>query len=258
MDLHKYIIPIVFCVLAVLNLNAQGPPILGEKPIMLGGGSVTFRSLVEIRKMDLGTFSNVPLMVNYLPSEKTSIELILPYLWYDLASGDSGSSIADIQLVGKYQFYRKDDMGKTFRVAFKTTQVMPTGEKLDLMDISTGIYQGFFGIVAGYETLQYGISNELGYVFMPGGSMDGLRHKMGFGLPLLKPQYPNKQVNLYFEYANVWLPERSGYQLLYAQGVQYARKNVTFDLAIQAPLVNDVPADMKVKYSLLFGGRYTF
>ena len=54
---------------------------------------------------------------------------------------------------------------------------------------------------------------------------------------MLKPQYPNKQLNLYFEYANVWVFERSWYQMLYAQGIQYARKNITFDLAIQLPLV---------------------
>lgn len=256
--MKKYMLTTAIALLALLELQAQGPPITAEKPIMLGGNSLTLRNLTEIRKMQRGTFTYVPLMASYLPSENTAVELVLPYVSYGLENGIEGSSIADIRIGAKYQFYRKDGTGKTFRVSFKTVQVLPTGEALDVMDISTGIYQGFYGVVAGYETLHYGISNELGYVLMPNGTMDGLRHKMGFGLPLLKPQYPNKQINLFFEYANIWLPERDGYQLLYAQGIQYARKNFTFEFAVQAPLVNDVTQDMKIEYSLLFGGRYTF
>jgi len=256
--MKSYIITVAIIFMILPKLRAQGPPITAEKPIMLGGNSLTLRNLTEIRKMQRGTFTYVPLMASYLPSEKTAVEVVLPHVSYNLENGMKGSSLADIRIGAKYQFYREDAVGKTFRVSFKTVQVLPTGEELDVMDISTGIYQGFYGIVAGYETLHYGISSEFGYVHMPNGTMDGLRHKMGFGLPLLKPQYPNKQINLFFEYANIWLSERDGYQFLYAQGVQYARKNFTLEFAVQAPLVNDVAEDMKIEYSLLFGGRYTF
>jgi hypothetical protein len=46
--------------------------------------------------------------------------------------------------------------------------------------------------------------------------------------------------------------------LLYAQGIQYARKNITFDLAYQIPLVNDMPIQMDFKRSLFLGTRFTF
>ena len=156
--------------------------------------------------------------MHYLPTANSLVAVHIPYLTYSFNNGNSNSTLADIKLLGKYQFYRKDGTGKTFRIAAKTVQSLPTGEDLDVMDLSTGKYSGYYGVVAGYESLKYGISNELGYNWMPDGTMDEFVHKLGFGLPLLKPQYPNKQVNLYFEYTNSWLTERDWYQLLYAQG----------------------------------------
>lgn len=255
--LHVLFSAMVIC-FAGKNASAQGPPITTDGPLMLGGGSFTIRTLTEIRKMDIGTFIYIPLMAQYLPTSNTQIGITMPYMLYNPSDGLSGNGFADIQLTGKYQFYRKDGTGKTFRMVAKTVQSLPSGKALDLMDLSTGKYQGYAGVIAGYESLKFGISNELGYSWMPDGTMDGLRHKLGFGLPLLKPVYPNKQLNLYFEYSNFWLPQRDGYQLLYSQGFQYASKDITFDLAIQTPLVNDMPIGMRMQYSMYFGSRYTF
>ena len=237
---------------------SQGPPITADKPIMLGGNSFTTKTLVEIRNTDRGTAVYAPVMLHYLPTANSLVALHLPYLHYDLDDAGSGSTLADIKVMGKYQFYRKDATGKTFRMVAKTLQTLPTGKELDIMGISTGKYQGYYGIVAGYETLKYGISNEKGYNWMPDGTLDEFNYKLGFGLPLLKPQYPNKQVNLFFEYTNAWLVERDWYQLLYAQGIQYARKNITFDLAVQLPLIKDIPEDRALNYSIYLGTRYTF
>jgi len=248
---------------AILTLSvgfsmAQGPPITADKPIMLGAGSFTARTLTELRNTERGSFIYVPLMMRYLPTSNSSIGVDIPYLDYDIDNQASGSALADIKIIGKYQFFQKDATGKTFRVAAKTVQTLPTGEELDIMDLSMGKYAGYYGIVAGYETLKYGISNELGYNAMPNGTMDEFRYKLGFGLPLLKPQYPNKQVNLFFEYTSSWLVERDWYQLLYAQGIQYARKATTFELAIQVPLVSDFEVGRNLQYSIFFGGRFTF
>lgn len=254
---NTYII-LTSLLLLTMKALAQGPPITADKPIMLGGGSFTTKTLTEIRKTERGTFVYVPLMLHYLPSSNSLVAVHLPYINYDIENGASGSSIADIKILGKYQFFRKDATGKTFRIVAKTLQNLPTGEELDVMELSTGKYSGYYGIVAGYETLKYGISNEVGYNWMPNGTLDEFRYKLGFGLPLLKPQYPNNQINLYFEYTNSWLVERDWYQLLYAQGIQYARKNITFDLAVQVPLVNDVDAGRKLSHSIFLGTRFTF
>lgn len=252
-----YKILLAIALMALFKTHAQGPPITADKPIMLGGNSFTTKTLTEIRFTQRGRFTYVPLMLHYLPSSNSLIAVHIPYINYDTFLED-GSGLADMKIIGKYQFYRKDATGKTFRMVAKTVQTLPTGKELDLMELSTGKYQGYYGIVAGYETLKYGISNEIGYNWMPDGTLDEFRYKLGFGLPLLKPQYPNKQLNLYFEYTNSWLTERDWYQLLYAQGAQLALKNITFDLAVQVPLVNDVDEGRKLKYSLFLGTRYTF
>lgn len=244
--------------LGIHSIAAQGPPITADKPIMLGEGSFTLRTLAEIRTTERATFTYIPINISYLPTSNIELSAEIPYLVSTVAEGTKNSALADIKLIGKYQFFRKDATGKTFRVVGKTIQTLPTGEDLDAMGFSTGNYAGYYGVVAGYETLKYGISNEIGYNWMPDGTMDDFRYKLGFGLPLLKPQYPNKQINLFFEYTNLWLVERNWYQLLYAQGVQYARKNTTFELAVQVPLVNDVDEGRKFKHSIFLGSRFTF
>ena len=236
---------------------AQGPPITADKPIMLGGNSFTVKTLTETRVTERGTSFYAPLMLHYLPSSNSLIALHLPYVSYNLKDTD-GSGLADIKVLGKYQFYRKDATGKTFRMVAKTVQTLPTGKAVDLLELSTNQYQGYWALVSGYETLKYGISTELGYNLAPGSNLNEWKAKLGFGLPLLKPQYPNKQLNLYFEYENSWLVSRDWYQLLYAQGIQYAGKNITLDLAVRVPLVLRVPENRQLKYSLLIGTRYTF
>jgi hypothetical protein len=253
----KHFITMAVVVLAFALAEAQGPPITADKPIMLGGNSFTMKTLTEIRNTERGTAIYVPVMLHYLPTSNSLIALHIPYVNYNL--GDAiGSGIADMKIMGKYQFYRKDGTGKTFRMVAKTLQTLPTGQKIDMMDISTGKYAGYYGVVAGLETLKYGISSEIGYNSMPDGTLDEFRAKLGFGLPLLKPQYPNKQVNLYFEYSSIWLHERDWYQLLYSQGIQYASKNITYDLAVQLPLVQEIDANRALNYSVFFGTRYTF
>lgn len=247
-----------FCFAFLINqINAQGPPITADKPIMLGGNSITIKTLSEIRTTEKGTTIYTPVIGHYLPTANSLLAVHIPVISYNLRN-DKGFDLADIQLLGKYQFYRKDATGRTHRLVAKTIQTLPTGAPLDIIQLSTGAYQSYTGLVSGLETLKYGISSEVGYNWSPNANLDELRVKQGFGLPLLKPQYPNKQINLYFEYASNWLVERGWYQLLYAQGIQYARKNITFDLAIQFPLINKFPENRKLKQSVFLGTRYTF
>ncbi|WP_010520580.1 hypothetical protein [Aquimarina agarivorans] len=245
-------------VLLMQSVLAQGPPITSDKPIMLGGKSFTVKTLTEIRTTQRGTSIYIPLMFHYLPTSNSLVSVHTPLVSYDIENLDKKTALADIQIQGKYQFFRKDGTGKTFRMVVKTLQTLPTGKPIDLIGLSTQKYQGYYGLVSGYETLKYGISSEIGYNLSEDKSLNEMRLKLGFGLPLLKPQYPNKQLNLYFEYTNSWLTNRDWYQLLYAQGVQYALKNITWEVAVQAPLVNDVAEGRKLKYSVFLGTRYTF
>jgi len=237
---------------------AQGPPITTDKPIMLGAKTVVVKTLTEVRSLEKGVFTKAPLMIHYLPTSNSLVGVHLPYV-HHLENGEaSGQSIGDVEVMAKYQFYRNDKTGKTFRIIAKTLQTLPTGKPLDVDGISTGVYQNYTGVVAGYESIKYGISNELGYNMMPNGSADDLRYKLGIGLPLLPPTYPVKQLNLYFEYQSNWFVERKDYQQLYAQGVQYAKGRLTMEVAIQLPLVQIILKDHERNYSLFFGTRFVF
>lgn len=236
---------------------AQGPPITADKPIMLGSQTKLLKTLTEIRKTADGTFVSAPLMFHYLPSSSSLLGVHVPYATYQYNDqlGEDGAGIGDIAILGKYQFYRKDQTGKTFRLVAKTLQTLPTGKELDIDGISTGKYQSYQGLVAGYESIKYGISNELGYNLIPGNEKDELRYKLGFGLPLLKPAYPVNQVNLYFEYQNSWFTELNEYMLLYAQGIQYAKGRLTIEASVQFPLVQKLDIVSERDFSVFLGTR---
>lgn len=238
---------------------SQGPPITGDKPVMLGANSWVVKTLTEIRNTEGGTFSSAPLMVHYLPSANSLIGIHVPLVNSKFDSQEGNQSLGDIALLGKYQFYRKDGMGKTFRLVAKTLQMLPTGEQLNLEGISMGTYQSYTGLIAGYESLKYGISNEIGYNLQPSGDMDELRYKLSFGLPLMKPSYPVKKVNLYFEYQSSWFVNMDEYLLLYAQGVQYAKGQFTIEASIQFPLIQ-TSSELRLErnYSVFLGSRYIF
>ncbi len=248
---------IVFVMFAFAKAYPQGPPITVNSPLLLGAGSYTVRVLSESRKVDAGNATYIPLMLHYLPTSNTEVYVNIPYINYDL-NGVTGDGLADMSITGKYQFYRKDRKAKTFRLDAKTVQTLPTGERLDLMDMSMGTYAGYYGIVAGYESLKIGVASELGYNWMPDGTMDTMQFKLGVGWPLLELQYPNKQLNLYFETANVRQTERDSYQFMYAQGIQYAVKDITIDLSYQIPVYQDINTGFELKRSVFLGGRFNF
>ncbi len=233
--------------------HAQGPPITADKPIMLGAKRKIIKTLTEIRITDQGTMSRIPFMGHYLPTSNSLVAVHIPLTLYD-----ANAALGDIQLLGKYQFYRKDHTARTFRIVAKTLQTLPTGPQLGVRGISLGQYESYQGIVAAYESTRYGISNEFGFNLSPQSNMDELRYKLGFGLPLMKPSYPVNIVNLYFEYNSMWFVQTNEYMLLYAQGIQYAKDRLTIEAAIQVPFIQEVNKANQRKYSIFLGTRYVF
>ena len=259
MKIQTLFLPITF--FFVSTIVAQGPPITTDKPIMLGGGSYIVKTLTEIRNTNEGTFVYMPMMLHYLPTSNSLVAVHIPYVNYHFKNGfgTSGSTFGDLNILGKYQFYRKDNRGKTFRIVAKTLQILPTGKELNIEGMSTNKYQSYFGVVAGFESLKYGISNEIGYNIVANGNFDEFRYKFGVGLPLLKPTYPVNQLNLYFEYSNLYKPQVEEYSLLFAQGIQYAKKQFTWEMAVQIPLIqNNIAEVRKINYSIFLGTRYIF
>ena len=260
MKLYKIIVLTLLSVVMISDIQAQGPPITADKPIMLGSNSVIIKTLTEIRNTDEGSFTKVPFMFHYLPTSNSLVAVHVPLTSYSFNDdiGMNGSHLGDINILGKYQFYRKDGKAKTFRMVVKTLQTLPTGQDIGPDEISAGVYQGYYGVVAGYESIKYGISNEIGYNMSPSGDQDEIRYKFGVGLPLLKPTYPVKQINLYFEYSSNWRVETDGYEMLYAQGIQYAKGRLTLEAAVQVPLIQNNIGQFKLNSNILLGTRYIF
>ncbi len=239
-----------------LKLEAQGPPITGDKPIMLSKGNIVLKTLSEYRVYDERSALIMPLMVHYIPAKNVLLGVHIPYVSLDQNDLDR-SHLGDIQMLAKYQFYRKDQMAKTFRMVFKTYQWIPMDDDLNVEEVGVGSYRSFYSVLAGLETIKYGVSNELGFAFDAAGNHNLLRYKLGFGLPLLKPVYPVKQINLYFEYQNDYRFKEQGFSSLYAQGIQYAKGRWTIETSIQFPLIQyQLPQELRRKYSFIWGLRY--
>jgi len=254
--LYYWVLMVLFSVLSINPILAQGPPITSDKPIMLGSKRTVIKTLSEVRRTQAGSVINTPLMAHYLPTSNTLLGLHIPLVNHQPVSSNNNFSLGDIQILGKYQFYRKDNTGKTFRMVAKMLHTLPSGKKINADGISNGYYQAYTAIVAGYESIKYGISNELGINFIPQNKRHEWRYKLGFGLPLLKPSYPVKQLNLYFEYQNRWFFQQNEYQFLYAQGMQYAKGRMTFETAFQWPLLQKMPLQQTIQYSWFLGFRY--
>lgn len=251
---------------------AQGPPITTDKAIMLGQKTTIIKTLTEVRYLDSGTFIKAPLMVHYLPTSNTLVAVHIPMVFGNHKSDylEDESGLGDVQVNFKYQFFRKDKRAKTLRAVARVLQTFPTS-KLDLKrdDFALDAYQTYTSFIIGYETLKYGLGGEIGYKYIPnkngehdhhGHYNDEFHAKLGFGLPLLKPTYPVNQLNFYFEYDFKYLTESTDgfYELLYAQGIQYAYDQVTIETAIQFPLKDKMHVGEQRRYSLFFGARYVF
>jgi len=256
----KNILIILLSLGACLSVKAQGPPITGDKAIMLGEQTIIVKTLTEFLNTDRGIYSYAPFMFHYLPSSNSLLAIHIPFVSTpsitDIA-GQNESGLGDIVFRGKYQIYRNDGKAKTHRIALKSVHWFPTGFNSGLADYGVDEYQTSFTIISGYETLKHGIGTEFGYRYVGGSNRDFWVADLGFGLPLLKPKYPVNQLNLYFEYHSEWFTDGTE-NIFFSQGFQYARDQVTIDFAIQLPLVESENNFVDRHFKILAGMRYVW
>lgn len=234
----------------------QGPPIRTDKPIMLGENKGTFKAFYQYLKSGDRHYHMVPLMIDYNIKNNIEVGIDLPLAALNDPDRQEGFKAGDISLRAKYQFVQKDGMGKTFRMAAKAISTLPTGRPDEAPMIGMGTYQTSVGLLAGMESLKYGIVGELAYRHMGERHPDAVDAKLAFGLPLMKPSYPVKQVTLYFEYEGKWMPSVDGYAVYFAQGIQYAFRSYALELSLQMPLVQEVPEFFRRDLALMIGGRF--
>jgi len=249
--MKKYLFILLLNITAI-SAYAQGPPIISDKAIMLGEQTFIVKTLSEFLHTDQGTYTYLPTIMHYLPTSNSLVAIHIPHL-----SSPTESGLGDIQLRVKYKIYRNDMKAKTHRIALKSVHWIPTGFNTGLEEYGVGEYQTLLSIITGYETLKHGIGAEFGYRYVGGNNPNFWKFDLGFGLPILKPTYPVNQINLYFEYHSE-IYNSGGANIFFAQGIQYARDQVTIDLAIQLPLKERAANAVDRHYKLLVGARYVW
>ncbi len=255
---------IVVALLYAIVGYTQGPPILTDKPIMLGEDKLTVRAMAMYRSNFFFDFYGVALMGDYNIKENIQVSARIPLVSGNPFPNDATSevlnSIGDIRLQAKYQFYRKDGEFKTFRIAAKVAETFATGGDYDGPIFGLGDAQHYAGVVAGYESLKYGALAEFGYNSIPNSDeFHGFWvYKVAFGLPLKKPAYPANQVTLYFEYEGNFAPSYNHSGLLYAQGIQWAKGRGALEFSVQVPIYQETLLALEQDILIVLGYRYVF
>jgi hypothetical protein len=245
--------------LLIHTMQAQGPAITSDSPIMIGSQRSEIRTLMEYRKTEHAEYFIAPIQFSRTFTKDLLLGAKLPMI-HQISSihsdyNSNSFQAGDLQLFAKYQFYRKDRTAKTLRMVLKAVENLPKGQFENVHMVSMQQFQSYKALVVGYETLRMGISNELGINWVPGNPNHDIRYNLSFGLPLLEPVYPTRQINLYFDYSSIWEFNTGDYYLFYAQGVQFARDNFTVELALQLPLYQQGPEHMIRKIGLMLGSR---
>lgn len=253
---HIKLLITALAILLPVLMWAQGPPIRTDKPIMLGENKGTVRTFYQYFRNEGNHYHVVPLMIDYNLKNNIEIGIEMPFAAISGANRMEGFRAGDLMLRGKYQFVRKDGMGKTFRMAAKAIGMFPTGRPSEVPHVGMGVYQTFLGLLAGMESLKYGVIGELGYNAFSEIHPGFVESRLSFGLPLLKQVYPVKQVTLYFEYEGRWMPTTGDHAAYFSQGVQYAFKSYAIEASFQMPLVQNVPVHFRRDLAILIGGRF--
>lgn len=237
-------------------IKAQGPPILTDKPIMLGEKRIILKTLAHNHIYEDATYLKVPLMAHYIIKPNLLVAVHLPYASFTKDDGSSDAGLGDISATIKYQFFRRDQSSKTFRAAAKLMQLFPTGISSGIDEISLGEFQTHVGLTAGYEALRYGLGVNLMYHDLGDQGDDFFMYKGSVGVPLMPLVYPPNQINLYFEYEGNIRAKDGAHTLYFAQGIQYAMKRITIESSIKVPLIKNATMDVGLKHILYFGARF--
>lgn len=236
-----------------LGLSASDDPSAANRDLdVLGGISVLGYGVTS----DLALFGVLP----YLDKE---LELTTP-AGQRITRDTEG--IADARLFGRYTVFQDDAPGRTFRIAPFAGVEMPTGDDEDRdrlgrlpqpLQLGSGSWDPFAGVVATYQTLDYQIdaqiaheanteanSFEFGDVSRFDASLQYrlLPRELGAGTPSFL--YGVIEANLLHadknEINGVPDPNSGGTQLFLSPGLQYVTKQWMVEGSVQLPVVQDL------------------
>ncbi len=217
---------------------------------------------------------------------------VLPYLDKRLESTVDGArrarsarGIADLRLFGRYTVFRKNFKGGLIRVSPFAGLEFPTGDDDDRdtfgllpasVQLGSGSWDPFGGLVATYQTLDFQVDAQLSYQANTEGDNfefgDVARadasiqyrlwpRELGSGVPAFV--YGVLEANLIHKGRNaaggVTNPNSGGTNLFLVPGLQYASRRWVFEAAVQLPAFQDLNGTALEKdYVVRAGFRVNF
>ena len=249
-------VSVCLLVLISMEINAQGPPVFSDTPILLGlegRGVRTFGKYISKKNGDI-YLQPIAIPVNITP--KLAVGAIIPFVSKSIKGKSTQSGVGDMAVFLKYVVLQKDYSGKTFRSMLKITERFPTGRTSSDPPIGIDASQTHFALVTGYITTKYGIYTDVGYNIVSNHNDDVFVYNMAFSYPLLPQKYPPRQVNLSVDFNGNYISKSKINTLFISPGVQFIPgRKILLESGIQLPIVEEVPQSQKTNFMLLLGTR---
>jgi hypothetical protein len=215
-------------------------------------------------------------VLGYGLTSKLALFGVLPLVNVDRTLGAASASdfgLGDAALFARYEVFRSDKPGRTFRIAPFAGVRVPTGREGRTGDGSLDFFGGLITTLASTQwvldsQLRYGLNREAdGFERGDATSVDSsFQYRLSpakvtrdtnafvYGvLEISANYYDRNRVN------GVTDPNSGGFQLYLTPGLQYATRRWIADLGVKIPIVNDLNGTaLEPDYSILTSIRVNF
>lgn len=212
-------------------------------------------------------------VLGYGATPKLALFGALPFLDKELdvtlPAGDrvtrDTTGVGDARLFGRYTLYKRDRRGSNFRIAPFAGLELPTGDDDDTdrlgtlpptLQLGSGSWDPFFGVVATYQTLAYQVDAQASYQanteandfeFGDEVRLDAsLQYRLwprelGAGVPgflyaVVEGNFVHQSKN---QVAGIDDPDSGGETLFVSPGLQYVTKRWVLEAIVQVPVAQD-------------------
>ena len=216
-----------------------------------------------------------------LPVLDKSLELDTPE--GRIERGDTG--IGDVRLFGRYTVFQDDAPGRNFRIAPFVGLELPTGDDDEHdglgrlpqpLQLGSGSWDPFFGVVGTWQTLDYQIDAQASYQVNTEANNFEFGDVLSFDASLQYRLWPRElgpgvpgflygvvEANLIHRGKNEIDgrndPDSGGTSLFLDPGLQYVTRRWVLEAIVQLPVFQDLNGDaLKVDYVVRAGFRFNF
>jgi len=287
--------------LGAISGSATAAPVTFNTALPVAKAQALFREqFVAVRRSDDPSAAERDLtvlggvsVIGYGMTENLALFGALPFLHKELELRTpesarverSTSGFGDLRLFARYTLFRRDAPGRTFRIAPFAGVEAPTGadDEADALgrlpqplQLGSGSWDPFFGLVATWQTLDYQVDAQAGYEanteandfeFGDIARADAsLQYRLwpralGAGVPaflygIIEANFIHQKKN---EAGGVADPNSGGTTLFLAPGLQYVTKRWIVEGVVQVPVFQDLDGTaLEDDFAVQAGFRFWF